>query len=532
MSAQFDFRNPDYDAVIRDRYKRIQKLKASSPSQVSLVKTYYRDHIAQFICDFGMTFDPRVIADGRDPFMPFVLFPKQMELVDYVVRKWQNSEPGVIVKSRDVGVSWIAMAVACSLCLFYRNMAIGVGSATQDKLDRSDDPDCLFYKGRQFMRYIPVVFKGAWNIDKDCGQNKIIFRENGSSITGEVGDRIGRGGRKAIYFVDEAAHLERPKKVDHALSATTRCRIDMSSVNGMANSFAERAHNPNIERFEMTWRDDARKDEDWYNKQKQELDPITVKQEIDCSFLASVEGIVIDPEWIQSAIDSDKKLGLDLSGKKHGAFDVADEGKDKNAYAGRCGLILEHVECWSGKGSDPFISTERVFNLCDEWKVPSFAFDNDGIGANVRGDSRVINDRRESQGYRRVTVESFRGSGEVIHPEREMVKGRGKNKDFFQNFKAQSWWHLRLMFQNTARAIAGKPYDPQLLITIRTGTYKDFDRMLIELCQPVYTINTAGKILIDKSPDGVASPNLADAVMMVYAPRKLALKISDEALHG
>jgi phage terminase large subunit len=45
---------------------------------------------------------------------------------------------------------------------------------------------------------------------------------------------------------------------------------------------------------------------------------------------------------------------------------------------------------------------------------------------------------------------------------------------------------------------------------------------LVDLCaqfsQPTYSENGAGKILIDKAPDGAKSPNDADAVMIVFAP--------------
>ena len=50
---------------------------------------------------------------------------------------------------------------------------------------------------------------------------------------------------------------------------------------------------------------------------------------------------------------------------------------------------------------------------------------------------------------------------------------------------------------------------------------------MTELSQPTYSINSAGKIIIDKTPDGTKSPNLADAVMMRFAPmKKQVLKIN------
>jgi len=512
--------------VIRERIERVKRLNAMNEQKLMAVKAYYREHIAEFISDFGMTVDPRVAADGRQPFMPFVLFPKQVELVQWIMRHWREGTPGVLVKSRDVGASWIAMAVACSLCMFYRDMFIGFGSALEVKLDRPGDPDTLFYKGRTFVQYVPQVFRGAWSIDHDSPYMRILFPETGSSITGEAGDRMGRGGRKAIFFVDEAAHVERPQLIDRSLSATTNCRIDMSSVNGMANSFAERANSGKIDRFDFTWRDDPRKDDAWYEQKKIDDDPVTVAQEIDCSFTASAQGLLIEPEWIQAVIDADLKLKLDLStGQRHGALDVADEGVDKNAFAARHGNVLVHAESWSGKRSDLFKTAEHAFDLCDEHGLQSFAYDNDGIGTSVKGDANVIAARRVSQGLKRITVSGFRGSGEVLYPEREMVKGR-KNKDYFANAKAQAWWHLRLMFQDTYRALHGLPHNRDMLIAIRKS-FKELSRLTIELSQPTYEKNTAGKILIQKTPPGTKSPNLADSVMMVYAPAKPKMRISE-----
>jgi len=41
--------------------------------------------------------------------MPFILFPKQVELVNWIIERWQRGESGTVVKARDVGASWIAM---------------------------------------------------------------------------------------------------------------------------------------------------------------------------------------------------------------------------------------------------------------------------------------------------------------------------------------------------------------------------------------------------------------------------------------
>ena len=79
--------------------------------------------------------------------------------------------------------------------------------------------------------------KGFKRKRDDC-EAKLLNPANGAAITGEGGDDIGRGGRAAVYFVDESAFLVHPQLVDRALSQTTRVRIDVSTPNGPGNPFA------------------------------------------------------------------------------------------------------------------------------------------------------------------------------------------------------------------------------------------------------------------------------------------------------
>ncbi|EAS6352227.1 TerL protein, partial [Salmonella enterica] len=70
-------------------------------------------------------------------------------------------------------------------------------------------------------------------------------------------------------------------------------------------------------------------------------------------------------------------------------------------------------------------------------------------------------------------------------------------------------------------------YDPDQIISIN-GSMKNKDRLVTELSQPTWSKNTVGKILVDKQPDGTKSPNLADSVMIAYAPMEMSIVISDD----
>lgn len=538
--TSFDWKNPDYLPIWKARAKRLEWLR-QHPEELLKVKRYYRDgHLDDFINDWGVTVDTRVASEGRQPVMPLLLWPKQRLFIRFLYERWRNGEDGTTVKSRDVGISWLAMGFSVGMCVFYDDLSIGFGSEQEDKVDRSGDPDCLFYKGRMFLQYLPDEFKGGYKQKKHSAHMRLVIPNTGSSITGDGGKNIGRGGRKAIFFLDESAHIPNPKAVDGALSANTNCRIDMSSVWGMANSFAERAHNPSIPRFDFHFKDDPRKDDEWERKKRATTDPTIFAAEFDCNFSASIEGQVIPSAWVTAAIDADLKVGLVVQGEKEAALDVADSGRDANALGIARSFLIESVTSWKGSASlDIFHTVEQAFFLCDTNGVDGFSYDADGLGAGVRGDARKVNEPRE----KKLRVVAFRGSGEVFKPEAKVPGTDRTAGDFFENLKAQAWWTLRQRFQYTHRVIEaynnGERWevDPSQFISIR----KDFPeraRLCIELSQPIWMLSKNGKVMVDKCPVGtstevrnsIVSPNLADTVMMLFAPRAKVISISSALL--
>jgi hypothetical protein len=254
--------------------------------------------------------------------------------------------------------------------------------------------------------------------------------------------------------------------------------------------------------------------------------PVVTAQELDINYQASVENIVIPAVWVNAVCDAHLTLKLKVTGERSAALDVADQGIDRNACAIRHGLLLEHAESWAGKESDIYATAERAFLVCDNFGARKVRYDADGVGAGIRGDARKINEKRNPG--KLIAVSAFRGSGAVLDPEREMVEGR-KNEDFFLNFKAQSWWWLRMLCQNTWRAVQGMPHNPELIISI-SSAFPEYTKLAIELSQPTYSQNATGKLMIDKQPDGLPSPNLADSVMMAYAPGRKPLRIAASAI--
>ena len=522
----FDWRNPNYQEVFDQRLSRLAYIRAN-PAVMPQMREFYRENPADFINDWGIIVSPKNVELNLPAVVPFLLYPKQREWIEWVYEHWRGQKPGLTEKTRQMGFSWLAMAMSCTLCLFYDGMVIGVGSRKQDYCDIIGDPKSLIEKGRLFMRNLPREFRGGWQPKVHAPHMRLLFPGTGALIAAESGDNIGRGATTSLYWVDESAHLEHPVMAEASLSQTTNCRIDISTPNGLGNPFAEKRFSKKIDVFTFHWTDDPSKDQEWYDKQVAEKDPVTVAQEIDINYSASVEGVLIPSAWARAALDAHLRLGIQPTGARTGSLDVADEGRDKNAFLGAHGVVVEVLEEWSGKGDDIFGTVQRAFGICDVSNYREFRYDADGLGAGVRGDARILNQARGNK----LSVIPFRGSGPVHDPEGEDVKGR-LNKDFFANAKAQSWWSLRARFQKTFRWVTEREKcNPDDIISI-SSTMPNATKLIHELSQPTFSVNQVGKVVVDKLGEGERSPNLADSLMMQFSVGHRPMKINVNSMRA
>jgi hypothetical protein len=90
----------------------------------------------------------------------------------------------------------------------------------------------------------------------------------------------------------------------------------------------------------------------------------------------------------------------------------------------------------------------------------------------------------------------------------------------FKNFKAQAWWMLARRFERTYRAVTeGIPYDPADLISLPSDL-PQLRQIEKELSQATAERNSQMQLIVNKTPEGTKSPNLADAIVMTFTPAK------------
>jgi phage terminase large subunit len=537
MKGEFKW-PPDYNALNEWRQSQVIRM-TQNPTLAWGAFEYYRNHPDEFISYWVNTYDPRNAGQpGKLVAPPLVLWPRQVDLVNFLHDCVRQERSGLIEKSRDMGATWVACAFSVWLWLFWDGASIGWGSRKEMLVDRFGDLDSIFEKMRMIIKGLPPHFlpKG-FNWSQHSNYMRLYNPENGASITGEAGDNIGRGGRKLVYFKDESAHYEHPEAIEAALADNTRVQIDISSVNGIGNVFHRRreqgiewAPGRTIPRgrtavFVMDWRAHPEKTDDWYfDRRKKAEDEGLLHlfyQEVDRNYASSVEGVIIPPDWVNAAIDAHRKLGFEDDGGWMGALDVADGGGDLNAFAVRKGVILKHVESWGAR--DTTVTAQKAVALAAKHKPLKVMYDCIGVGAGVKGETNRL-EREEPGRVDGITFVDWNAANSPINPDDHVIPGDKNsptNKDFYANLKAQGWWELRRRFEKTYKAVvegASAYIDDLISLDSRSIPPGVLAQLKKELSQPTVAYTGRSKLIVDKQPEGVRSPNLADAVMMVYHP--------------
>lgn len=506
-----DYDNPDYTDILKGRAERLSMLRKDK-KLLAACKIHYKNNPWDLINDWGMTFEPRNIEKGLPAVIPFILFPRQIEFVKWVHEKWLAGDRGIGEKSRDFGLTWLCGAYSASMWLFYDGFTAGFGSRKEALVDKKGDPKSIFEKIRFFIDYLPKEFKPEGYDEKQHATfMKITNPDNGSTITGEAGYDIGRGARMSIYFVDEKAFIERQDSVDAALSQTTNCQIDVSTPNGNGNKFYKDRHSGNIGVFTAHWRDDPRKNQAWYDKQVKEQDEVTVAQEIDIDYNASVENIFIPSKWVAACVDAHIKLGIEPIGADVVSFDPADTG-DARARGHRKGIVTLAADI--KKDGDITDAMPWAFELADQVKADVFVYDADGMGA----PSMKLWLKGAIRG-KKMAILPYRGGKKLYNPNAKYNDNKS-NKDTFVNRRGQSWMNVRDKCEKTYLAVVKKQYqDPDGLISF-SSECSCITELTSELSRPMRVYDNQGRIGVESKQQmksrGIESPNLADEVVYSY----------------
>lgn len=239
---------------------------------------------------------------------------------------------------------------------------------------------------------------------------------------------------------------------------------------------------------------------------------------------ANDDSVVIKRAWIMAAIDAHIKLGFKPSGRKRTGFDVADSGDDKCASVSAHGSVVQHADEWKGGEDELLKSCTRVFAHAIEYGS-HVNYDSIGVGASAGAKFGELNAARNDG--KRVTYAKFNAGGAVWKPDSKYANTETKNKDHFSNIKAQAWWLVADRFRNTYNAVTnGQKFNEDELISI-DSRLPYLSKLIDELSTPKRDFDANGKVKVESKKDlakpnreggPVKSPNVADALIMVFAP--------------
>lgn len=482
----FDFRQPDYERIYKQRVDRLQAIR-STPGMLQGLKDHYKSNPVDFINDWGSTFDPRNAEVGLPTTVPFLLFQKQADFISWVVERWRAREDGLAEKSRDMGVSWLCVAASHWMWQFQPGTVIGFGSRKEEYVDKLGDPKSLFWKARQYINLLPKEFRPVGWDEKKCAPHmRILNPETSSVIVGEAGDNIGRGNRTSVYFKDESAFYDHAEAINAALSQTSNCKIDISTPNGNGNAFYRMRHSGRVPVFSFHWREDPRKDEAWYAKQRAVLDPVIVAQEIDIDYNASVSD-----SWItgQCVTDAQAVGPADIrpDGQVIVAVDAAHFGDDESVIHMRKGRFN-----WpqvSVRGADGPQLAWRIEEECRTLRkmgeqIHAIVIELDGPGVSA---------------YDTLRRGEFREAVQGVHTGARVQDGRN------WNLRAKMWREAKEYLED---APVHLPKDPELKSQLSSVRYLYKDGLLLIESKKDY------KGRFSKSPDR------ADAFVLTFAASK------------
>jgi hypothetical protein len=359
--------------------------------------TVTRDEAAREILQCGrdpnyFTYNYAKISHPIRGLIPFHTYPFQAGLL----QDYNNYRFNVVLKARQLGVTWTTAAYAAWLIQYYKEKSV---LAVATKLEVAAG----------FVRKVKTIIKHlpSWvRIARITVDNRTSFElSNGSLIKAVAtsGD-TGRSEALSLLVVDEAAFVEGLEELWSGLYSTLstggRC-IMISTPSGVGTFYhktytnAEAGQN-DFHPIKLLWDIHPERDQAWFNQETKNMSPRQVAQELMCSFSMSGE-TVIDPVDIlrmrEGTKDPKFRIGFDrnlwiweepIIGEKYlFCADVA-RGDGKDYTAGHMAKLKDMtiVAEYQGK-PDLDVFAEFINTLGKEYNNAMLALEINNMGYHV-----------------------------------------------------------------------------------------------------------------------------------------------------
>lgn len=244
----------DIDANLRFREKIAQMGDASPDFAAAFNLKCSRDPVF-WMNVVAWTKNPKDFP--TDPTRPVVLFPNQAEYVWWLHDHVERGESGLLRKSREQLASVATSNYLLWRLIYCENSSALVGSYKEDVVDgvsyaKSILPKIDFTISRMRDWMLPA----GYNKKKPGPHRKHMALLNpvtGMAIEGETcNDDFARGGRFAVVWIDEIAHVGRQEDIHTAVGNATNCFVYTTTPKGM-EMFASMVESGDHDVFTLHW---------------------------------------------------------------------------------------------------------------------------------------------------------------------------------------------------------------------------------------------------------------------------------------
>lgn len=222
-------KNPRANAAFRKAI--LERARGDKAFQEELWIRCARDPIF-FLDVFCYTYDPKNYPDC--PHRPFVTWDYQERTINQLVDAISTGHDLLAEKSRQMGFTWMMIAVFVWYWMFRGGVSFLLGSRKEELVDKPGDPASLFWKADYLLETLPGWLRPAYTRTERHYHNV----DNDSTIDGEsTNDNFARGGTRTAIALDEFPAVENGSQILTSTRDATNCRIFIGTPMGAVGAF-------------------------------------------------------------------------------------------------------------------------------------------------------------------------------------------------------------------------------------------------------------------------------------------------------
>lgn len=204
------------------------------------------------------TLDPRLPFGKQN--QPFILRPKQIEVVELLDWCITNGHDAGINKTRDEGASEIVCKLFSAWIMLYDHISFIVGSYKKEDVDKLGDDYTLFAKIDNVFEHLPSWMGIKYEKDGGCIYRKDMLIRNlarHSAIIGETtNENFSVGSRATAILLDEFGRIRKivADSIEGTVHPITNCVIYNSTHwLGAGHPFNEALKKDTTRRIDLLW---------------------------------------------------------------------------------------------------------------------------------------------------------------------------------------------------------------------------------------------------------------------------------------